>query len=202
MKKMLLAGLAGIALVAATAAQAAGDAANGQAKSAMCAGCHGADGNSAAPNFPKLAGQGAKYTAKQLADFKSGARQDASMAPMVAGLSEADMADLGAYYASQGNAPAAASEDNLDLGESIYRGGITEAEVPACIACHGPAGKGNPPAAYPALAAQHAAYTAKTLKDFRSGARDNDPSGMMSMVAKRMTDAEIEAVANYIQGLH
>jgi len=202
MKKMLLAGLAGIALVATTAAQAAGDAAAGQSKSGACAGCHGIDGNSAVPSFPKLAGQGEKYIAKQLADFKSGARQDASMAPVVAGLEEDDMANLGAYYAAQVNAPAAASEDQLTQGENIYRGGITEVEVPACIACHGPAGKGNPPAAYPALAAQHAAYTAKTLKDFRSGARDNDPSGMMSMVAKRMTDAEIEAVANYIQGLH
>lgn len=201
MKKILLAGLAGLAFMVAAPSYAA-DAAAGQAKSAMCAGCHGADGNSPAPNFPSIAGQGAKYTAKQLADFKSGARQDATMAGMVAALNEADMANLAAYFAAQTPKAAVAKEENLELGENIYRGGITEAKVPACIACHGPKGHGNAPAVYPQINGQHAAYTAKTLRDFRSGVRSNDPSNMMRNVAKRMTDAEIDAVANYIQGLH
>jgi cytochrome c553 len=202
MKKVLLAGLAGLVMALAAPAQAA-DVAAGQAKSAMCAACHGADGNSAVPTFPKLAGQGAKYAAKQLAEFKSGARVDPSMKGIVMALTEEDMANLGAYFSSQAAKPAAANDDgSLALGENVYRGGITETKTPACLACHGPTGQGNDPAVYPSLAGQHATYTAKALRDFRSGARANDPNGMMRDVAKRMTDAEIDAVANYIQGLN
>jgi len=181
---------------------AAGDAQAGKAKSATCAACHGVDGNSSIAANPKLAGQHADYLAKQIREFQNGTRANTVMMSMVASFSEQDIEDIAAYYASQTNAPAIASEDNLKLGESIYRGGITSAGVAACLACHGPAGSGNPGAGYPALAGQHAEYTAQTLRDFRSGARHNDANAAMRSQLKRMTDEEIDAVSNYIQGLN
>ncbi|MEM7293889.1 MAG: c-type cytochrome, partial [Pseudomonadota bacterium] len=144
----------------------------------------------------------AGYLAKQIREFISGARVDAVMMSMVGNLSEQDILDVAAYYESQTPAPAIASEDNLALGEAIYRGGIESAGVAACYACHGPAGKGNPGAGYPALAGQNAEYTAQTLIDFRSGARANDENAAMRDLVKRMTDEEIAAVSNYIQGLN
>lgn len=201
MKKSLIAAL-GVALSMTSPSFAAGDAAAGATKSAVCAGCHGAEGKSIAPNFPHIGGQHESYLLKQLKAFKSGEREDASMAPMVAPLNDQDMADLAAYFAAKPAVEGVAKEENLALGESIYRGGITETKVAACLACHGPAGNGNPGAVYPALSGQTATYTAKALKDFRSGARTTDPNSMMRDVAKRMTDAEIAAVANYIEGLH
>jgi cytochrome c553 len=201
MKKILLiATVAGFALQG--TAVTAGDAEAGKAKAAMCAACHGMDGNSAATNFPKLAGQHADYTAKQLMDFKSGDRQDATMNGMAAALSEQDMADLGAFYASQKLSVGTAAEDKVELGETIYRAGNAASGVAACGACHGPNGNGNPMARFPGLSGQHADYTVAQLKNFRAGARANDAGSMMRGVAKKMTDAEIEAVAQYIQGLH
>lgn len=183
-------------------AVAEGNAEAGKTKSATCAACHGADGNSVAPTWPKLAGQHADYLAKQLKDFKEGqTRSNAQMAPMVAGLSDQDMDDLAAYFAAQTQTPGVAKEENLELGENIYRGGVTESGIAACIGCHGPAGKGQFGANYPQIAGQHADYTVSTLKEFRAGTRSNDPGSAMRNVAKRMTDAEITAVANYIQGL-
>ncbi|MCB1800705.1 MAG: cytochrome c4 [Gammaproteobacteria bacterium] len=181
---------------------AAGDAEAGKAKAAMCAACHGMDGNSAAPNFPKLAGQHEDYIAKQLAEFKSGERKDATMNGMAAALSEQDMADLGAFYASQKGTIGSAAEDKVALGQNIYRAGNAASGVSACAACHGPTGAGNPMAKFPMLNGQHADYTAMQLKNFRAGARANDAGSMMRGVAKKMSDAEIEAVAQYIQGLH
>ena len=201
MKKMLtIAVLASLAMLG--TAHAAGDAAAGKAKSAACAACHGPDGNSAAPTFPKLAGQHPDYTAKQLAEFKSGERKDATMNGMAAPLSEQDMADLAAYYATQKASVGKAAEDKVELGQTIYRAGNTATGVSACAACHGPTGSGNAMAKFPGLSGQHADYTAMQLKNFRAGARANDAGSMMRSIAKKMSDAEIEAVAQYIQGLH
>lgn len=191
-----------LVLLLAAPVQAAGNAAAGEGKAGVCIGCHGPKGNSVNPVWPKLAGQGAGYLAKQLADFKSGARKDPIMAGQVAALSTQDMADLAAYFAKQKISPAAADKAKLTLGQNIYRGGNKDKGVAACIACHGPAGTGNPAAKFPALGSQQAAYVVKTMKDFRSGARSNDPGKMMRDIAGRMSDKEIEAVASYIAGLH
>jgi len=200
MKHLLIVSIAGLALLG--TAHAAGDAEAGKTKSAMCAACHGPDGNSIAPNFPKLAGQSAEYIVKQLSDYKSGERTDATMNGMTAALSEQDMADLAAFYASLKPAIGKAAEDKVELGETLYRAGNSASGVSACAACHGPAGGGNPMAKFPAVSGQYADYTVAQLKNFRSGARANDAGSMMRMVAKKMTDAEIEAVAQYIQGLN
>jgi len=202
MKKLI--SLATLVICAAVAGNvlAAGNPANGKAKSAVCAGCHGPDGNSAAPNFPKIAGLDGAYIARQLADFKSGARKDPMMAGMVAGLSKNDMADLGAYYASQKRSPGAANltKELRVAPETLYRGGNTKNGVPACMGCHGPAGAGIP-AQYPAVGGQHAAYSQKQLTDFKSGARKND-NGIMGPIAFKLTDAEMKALAEYMAGLH
>lgn len=180
-----------------------GDAAAGQAKAAVCGACHGADGKALQTEFPNLAGQGAGYIAKQLNDYKSGERENAIMLGMAAALSEQDMADLGAYFESQPAVKGVAEDrEDLKLGESIYRGGITDAKIPACIACHGPSGEGNPAAKWPALAGQNSAYLIETLNNFRSKARANDPNEMMRTVARRLGDDEIAAIANFLQGLN
>lgn len=181
---------------------AAGDAKAGEAKAQNCFSCHGPKGVSANPAWPSLAGQHAGYIAKQLADFKKGeTRKDPLMASQVANLKPQDMADIGAYFAAQAAPKGAADKAKVALGENIYRGGNKTSGVAACMACHGPTGAGNPVSKFPTLAGQHATYTAKTLKDFKSGTRNNDAGMMMRDIAKRMTDAEIEAVASYIQGL-
>lgn len=202
MKKLLL--IASFAALASlgSVAQAAGDATAGKAKSAACAGCHGADGNSMNPMWPSLAGQHPDYLVKQLAEFKSGKRVDPTMAGMAAALSDEDRADLAAYYSSQKVKVGATAEDKLEAGQAIYRAGNAASGVPACAACHGPTGAGNAQAKFPALTGQHAAYVVKALKDFRSGARANDAGQMMRNIAAKMTDAEIDAVAAYTQGLH
>lgn len=181
---------------------AAGDAAAGEGKAAVCAACHGAKGMASVPAYPHLAGQGAAYLNKQLMEFKSGVRNNAVMAGMVAALQPQDMLDLAAFYAAQTPPEGVSSATDIELGESIYRGGITSAGVPACSGCHGPAGVGMDAAKFPRLSGQSTEYTVLALKAFRSGERANDPAGMMGRVAKRMTDQEIAAVANYIQGLH
>lgn len=177
----------------------AGDAAAGQTKAATCAACHMIDGNSVVPEFPKLAGQHEKYLVKQLTEFKSMDRKNDIMFGMVAALSEQDMADIAAHYASQTvTAGVALDETKVARGEKLYRGGNMRSGVPACMGCHGPVGVGNAPAAYPALHSQHVQYTVTQLKAFRSGARANDPNRMMRKAVAHMTDEEIEAVANYI----
>lgn len=191
-----------LALLLAAPVQAAGNAAAGEKKSGVCIACHGPKGNSTNPAWPKLAGQGAGYIAKQLADFKAGARKDPIMAGQAAALSSQDMADVAAYYSKQTISPASADKSKLTLGQNIYRGGIKEKAVAACIGCHGPSGAGNPAAKFPALGSQQSVYTVKAMKDFRSGARSNDPSKMMRDIASRLSDKEIEAVASYIAGLH
>ncbi|MDK2779210.1 MAG: cytochrome c4 [Pseudomonadota bacterium] len=180
----------------------AGDAEAGKAKSATCAACHGADGNSLAPTFPKIAGQGERYLIKQIKDIRDGARTVPEMAPFVAGLSDTDVEDLAAYFAAQAPTGGGAKEELVELGQRIYRGGIAEKGVPACMACHGPDGKGLDAAKFPRLAGQHDAYTVKQLTNFSMNQRTNDgDSRMMRDVAYRLHATEIEAVASYIQGL-
>jgi len=172
----------------------------------VCAACHAADGNSAAPANPKIAGQIPDYLQKQLADFKAQggkkpARVSAVMNGMVAGLSDADMKNLAAFYAGQQLKPAAAADKDLAaLGQKIWRGGNAQTGVPACAGCHGPSGAGIP-AQYPRLSGQFADYIAAQLKLFRDGARANDPNGMMRGVAARLSEREIRAVAEYAAGL-
>jgi cytochrome c553 len=197
--------LAGMCALAAMPAFAAGDAAAGQAKSAICAACHGADGNSVVPNWPKLAGQHEPYLVRQVALIKSGARTVPEMAGIVPGLTDQDIADLAAWFASRQAAGGVADETKLVLGERIFRAGNAESGVPACMACHGPAGEGNPLAVYPAVAGQHAVYTANMLTRFRAGENwgaEDASSQVMNGVAARLSDEEIAAVASYIQGLH
>ncbi len=189
-------------LTVAPALLAQGDAAAGQAKSALCATCHGNDGNSVLAMNPKLAGQNAKYLVKQLQDFKSGARSNLTMSAMVLSLSEQDMHDIAAWYASQQPTMQGANPESVELAESLYRGGIQEVSVAACSACHSPTGSGNAPAGFPALSGQHQEYILQQLKDFRAGVRQNDDSGMMRTVVERLTDKELEALASYVSGLN
>lgn len=180
----------------------AGDAAAGKAKSATCTACHNADGNSVNPIWPKLAGQHAGYLEGQLQAFKSGQRNDPTMTAMAAPLSEEDMADLAAWFASQKQTPGSADPALADAGGKLYRGGNPDSGVSACQACHTPNGKGNPAAGFPTVSGQHAAYVEKALKDYRSGERGGSEKGkMMRGVAAKMTDKEIAAVAQYVQGL-
>lgn len=174
-------------------------------KAATCAACHGVDGNSVNPEWPTLAGQHASYTAAQLAYFKAGEkRKNALMMPMAATLSEQDMQELAEYFESQTPAKSFAQDDPEmnALGERLYRGGNASTGVPACMACHGPAGKGNGLARFPALGGQHATYTAGQLLAYKRGERSTDPNAMMRTIAQRLSDDEIQAVANYISGLH
>ncbi|MDH5784205.1 MAG: cytochrome c4 [Chromatiales bacterium] len=200
MKKLAFAAL--VMFGAASTVHAAGNAAAGQGKTAACAGCHGATGSATtAPTYPKLAGQHASYIAQQLADFKSGTRQDPIMMGMAGALSEEDMADIGAYFATQEKSVGSADAEAVAAGKKIYEAGDKAKGVSACMACHGPSGAGNPGAKFPALSGQNAAYTEKTLKDFRNGARANDPNSMMRDIAARMSDKDIAAVAAYINAL-
>ncbi len=202
-----------------------GNAEAGKAKAAVCMGCHGMNGEGVNPEFPRLAGQGEKYLLKQLQQFKSGERKDMVMAPQVMALSEQDMADLAMFFSSQkpkydiiGVAKDKDTTNELvTRGGSLYRGGDMQRGITACAACHGPAGRGIVPAGYPAISGQYAKYIAKQLNAFRLGAniheqastidiaslsyRDNDNSRMMRDNTEKLTDKDIEALANYIQGL-
>ncbi|MDP2029448.1 MAG: c-type cytochrome [Thiobacillus sp.] len=167
----------------------------------VCAGCHSVDGNSAATANPKLAGLNAEYINKQLTDFKSGARKNAIMSGMVAALTPQDMLNLAAYYSAQQPKPATSKDEALALqGQKIYRGGVMGAGVPACASCHGPQGKGIP-TQFPRLAGQHGEYVYTQLNAFRVEERSNDAAKMMRSIAAKLTDADMKAVASYIQGL-
>ena len=185
-----------------TETESAGDAAKGKEKSAACAACHGADGNSGNPLWPKLAGQHASYIEKQLSDFHDKKRNDPTMSAMAAPLSPEDIKNLAAYYSEQATKPGAGNEEKVGLGKDIYKGGNLTTQVTACSACHSPEGKGNPASKYPRVSGQHAAYIAKQLHDFKKGVRANDNSSIMRSIAKRMSDEEIEAVSEYMSGLH
>ncbi|MGE8505474.1 c-type cytochrome [Pseudomonas berkeleyensis] len=193
---LLTLGLTGVA-------QAAGDAEAGQGKVAVCGACHGADGNSPAPNFPKLAGQGERYLLKQLHDIKSGNRQVVEMTGMLDNLSEQDMADIAAYFSSQKMSVGAADPKLVERGEALFRGGKLEEGMPACTGCHSPDGAGLAAAGFPHLGGQHAQYVAKQLTDFREGNRTNDGDAMiMRAIAAKLSNKDIEAVSSFIQGLH
>jgi cytochrome c553 len=184
-------------------AHAAGDAAAGQGKVAVCGACHGMDGNSPAPNFPKLAGQGERYLLKQLNDIKSGNRVVVEMTGLLDNLSEQDLADISAYFASQKMSVGAADPKLVERGEALFRGGKLEEGMPACTGCHSPDGSGNAQAGFPHLGGQHAQYVAKQLTNFREGDRTNDgDTMMMRAIAAKLSNKDIEAVSSYIQGLH
>ena len=203
--KQLLQFAVGLLLLVSLPVLALGDAAAGQGKSAICAACHGVDGNSAVPNWPKLAGQHPDYLQRQFALIKDGNRPVPEMAGIVPGISDQDMADIAAYYSSQTTSPGLTDESLRAAGELLYRGGNADTDIPACMSCHGPAGEGNQLSGYPSLAGQHAVYSEKMLNGFRSGTtwgEEDASSKIMTDVAKRLTDEEIKAVASYIQGLH
>ena len=180
---------------------AAGDAAAGKTKSVTCGACHGPDGNSMNPIWPKLAGQHASYIRKQLEEFKAGKRKDPMMSGMAMPLTEQDQADLAAYFSGQSAKPGAADAAKAAQGKRLYLGGNMKTGVAACVGCHGANGQGNPAAKFPALQSQQAIYVAKQLKDFRAGTRSNDLNGMMQDIARKMSDAEIEAVAQYVTSM-
>lgn len=176
-----------------------------QAKAAACGGCHGMDGNSFVPNFPKLAGQQQDYLIKQLQDFKNGARTDAMMTGMAAGLGDEDVKAVALYYSKQkaglGGAQMTAS---FKRGADIYLYGDVDRGIAACSACHGTTGKGYPgflPGGVPALAGQHPAYTVKQLQSFRAGERSNDKGGMMRHISGKLTDDDMKALSEYILAL-
>ena len=181
-----------------------GSAEDGKSKSLTCTACHGAEGVSANPLWPNIAGQHASYTASQLEAFKNGDRVNALMSAQAMMLTEQDMKDLAVYYEGlPGAAQAVANPDLVARGEALYRGGNSEAGVPACIGCHGPSGLGNPAALYPSLQGQHAAYTQKTLQDYASGERKSvDKVQIMASIAANLSSEDIEALAAYVQGLH
>ncbi len=179
---------------------AAGDAAAGESKAALCAACHGPDGNSVSAEFPKIAGQIPGYVAAQLAAYKSGARDNAIMKGLVLTLSEQDMQDIDAFYAEFETSKASISEAEVSAakrGREIYRVGLTQYSVPACMACHGPAGDGIP-ARYPKVSGQFKEYLVATLMEFKSGKRVNEE---MNTIAFRLTTEQIEDLAGYMQGL-
>ena len=198
---LLTLGVAGTAQAAATAL--VDDAAAGQAKTAVCGACHGPDGNSMAPNFPKLAGQGDRYLLKQLHEIKDGKRQVLEMTGLLANLNDQDLADIAAYYSSQKGSVGAADPALVAQGEALFRGGNLEKGMPACIGCHSPDGQGLAAAGFPHLGGQHASYIEKQLTDFREGDRTNDGDSMiMRGIAAKMSNKDIKALASYIQGLH
>jgi cytochrome c553 len=197
-----------------------GDAEAGQTKAAACAACHGPDGNPSDPQYPRIAGQSERYTAHQLALFASGERNSglaAVMAPFARELSPQDMRDVGAYFATQ-KSGAGLADDTLvadggpydgmkfyEIGQQLYRSGDAARGVPACLACHGPSGAGNPGPAYPHIGGQMQDYTVRRLQEYQAGVTaEKNPAlfKIMATVAKPLTEQEIQALASYIQGLH
>lgn len=185
-----------------TSGVSAGDAVKGKGKSALCATCHGSDGNSALAINPKLAGQGESYLVKQMKDFKSAQRKNATMEPMVATLSEVDMADIAAFFSSQSIQFSAVPDEYIQLGQQLYNSGDADRDIPACMACHGANGNGMPSAGFPAVGGQHPSYVIAQLKAFRAGTRNNDNNNVMRDVVAKMSDKQIEAIAYYMVGLH
>jgi cytochrome c553 len=199
---LLLAAAMALPVVAAEPnATAMPDPAKGETLSTqVCGACHTADGSRGSPANPILAGQHPEYIAKQLSEFKSGKRSNPVMKGFASALSDGDMRNVAAFYASKQAKPGFAKDKDLyALGQKIYRGGIADKQVPACAGCHSPNGAGIP-AQYPRLGGQHADYTESQLNGFRSGQRANSPP--MAAIAARLSDREIKAVADYIAGLH
>lgn len=205
--RKLLASLAitlGAAGVAHADLAADADAAAGREKAQACAACHGPTGISPASAFPHLAGQQMSYAAKQIIDIRDGTRPVPEMIGQVDDFSDQDAWDVAAYFSQlEANVGQADPEEELlQRGQELYRAGDMAKGIPACAACHGPDGSGINTAVYPALSGQFAEYTVATLQEFASGERSNDPSSMMQDIATKMSDADMQAVANYILGLH
>lgn len=194
---------ANTATISADDVAAPGPGSAGAAKAATCMACHGANGNSVNPIWPSLAGQHRQYIVEQLQAYKNDERVDPLMTPMAKTLSEADMEDLGAYYAAQTPSDMQTAPAKVAEGQRLYRGGEPVNGIAACTACHGPAGAGNPAARYPSIRGQQSAYLAAQLKNYRAGTRTTDhrQNQMMRNVAAKLSDAQIEAVAAYVQGL-
>ncbi len=207
MKKLLVAalmlgGLSGTAT-------ADGDAKAGQTKSAVCGACHGVDGNSPVAMYPRLAGQHASYMIKELADLKLGltsggkeGRYDPVMSAMAASLSPQDMADISAYFESQKPVQGKTPKADVTQGRQLYMGGDLARGITACTACHGPDGNGLGLAKYPDISGQYPEYIKAQLEKFRAGQRQNDPNHVMRDVAAKLTDNDIQLLANYLAGLH
>lgn len=195
----LVAAIAGASLSVYAFAQ--GSAESGATKAAVCTACHGPNGNSSNPEWPSLAGQGARYLSEELKLFRDGKRNNPVMMPMASALSDQDIEDLAAYFAAQKPAGLEADPSYWRAGEKLYRGGDIGRQIPACIACHGPLGHGNEPAAFPALRTQHSVYTQKQLTDYAAGARTGGKSDIMHTIAKRMTVEDIRNISSYIQGM-
>lgn len=175
----------------------------GSAKSVTCVQCHGPGGVSNTPEWPSLAGQHADYLEKQLQYFKQGKkRSNPLMTPIVAELNQQDMADLAAYYAQLPPPKGTTPKNFLNRGEQLYRGGDFNKHITACIACHGPRGLGNAQAGFPLLSGQQAIYTIQTLEDFKNNTRQTDFNEIMRDISARMSKEDMEAVANYMAGLH
>jgi cytochrome c553 len=207
----------GLAFAHVTVAQEApatitGSAEAGVAKAAVCVACHGPNGNSANPEWPSLAGQNAAYLREQLEMFKAKKRNNPIMQPIIEPLNEQDFADLAAYFAAQTPAGLEADPSYWKAGEALYKSGDPARAIPACSACHGPAGQGNLAAGYPALRAQHSVYTVKQLQDYLTQNRYRDPadpavvhatrnSAMMTTIAARLSPEDIRNLASYLQGL-
>jgi cytochrome c553 len=173
----------------------------GATKAATCQACHGASGNSTNTEWPSLAGIGADYIAEQLKNFKTGKRASPVMMPMTANLTADDMADLGAYFDSLTNSGLEADPSFWQAGEKLYRGGDPARAIPACMACHGPTGRGNTPAKFPALRGQQPGYVVKQLNDYASGTRATGPNGIMQTIAKRLSPDDIRSLASYVEGI-
>jgi len=205
-KLTLICALAGFTLVASNAHAASlvdGSADAARTKAITCTACHGPQGNSVNVLWPNIAGQSAKYIYAQLKAFKDGTRSDPLMMSQAMLLSDEDMRNLAVYFEGlPGAAQAVADPSKVDRAEALYRGGSVESETAACLACHGPTGRGNPAAAYPALNGQHATYTAKQLREYASGERKSDgKTRIMRDIASRLSEDDIVALASYVQGL-
>ena len=186
-----------------------GKAADGATKTAVCSSCHGPNGNSVNPDWPRLAGQSAVYIAEQLRLFRAGVRPNPMMMPLAANLSDQDIADIAVYYEAQTPVGLEADPSYWQAGQALYLRGDRTHDIPGCVACHGPAGRGNLAAGYPALRAQQAVYVVKQLNDYASGARYSGPTAaqadpnavMMFTIAKRLSPEQIRNVASYVQGM-
>jgi cytochrome c553 len=201
MKRLWILAITISGAIVSNSALPAGSVEAGAAKAVVCQACHGANGNSTNPEWPSLAGLGADYIADQLKNFKDGKRNNPVMMPNTANLSPDDMADLGAYFDSLTNTGLEADPSYWQAGEKLYRAGDAARAIPACMACHGPTGRGNEPAKFPALRGQQSVYVAKQLNDYASGVRSTGPNGIMQTIAKRLTPDDIRNLASYLQGI-
>ncbi len=181
-----------------------GDAKAGEAKAAVCGACHGADGNSAVATYPKLAGQNESYIVRQLGQFKSGKRMNPIMMPFASTLSEQDMHDVAAYFSGKQATPGQTDDAYVKRGQQLFRAGDEKLGIPACMACHGPSGRGMAGAAYPQLSGQWADYVGAKLTEWRGGTTwgDDDHAKVMPAIAMRLSAEDISALASYVQGLH